>query len=62
MKIKIEFDTDNSAFEEGFYSQVKKILSNVEDVIECHGILLEIDSPIYDTNGNKIGRIIKEVV
>lgn len=62
MKIKIEFDTGNDSFQEGFYSEVKKVLSDVENVIECHGILIEIDSPIYDTNGNKIGKVIKEVV
>ena len=61
MKIKIEFDTDNDSFQKGFYSEVKKVLSDVENVIECHGILIEIDSPIYDTNGNKIGKVIKEV-
>lgn len=62
MKIKIEFDTDNSSFKEGFYRQVKEILNNVENVIESNGILIEIDSPIYDINGNKVGKITKEVV
>tara|TARA_X000001382_G_scaffold124740_1_gene109572 strand:+ start:230 stop:418 length:189 start_codon:yes stop_codon:yes gene_type:complete len=62
MKIKIEFDTDNDSFQEGFYTEVKKVMSNVENIIECHGILIEIDSPVYDTNGNKIGKVTKEVV
>jgi len=61
MEIKIEFDTDNDSFQESFYSEVKKVLNNAENIIECNGILIEIDSPIYDTNGNKIGKVIKEV-
>tara|TARA_R100001463_G_scaffold47634_1_gene96656 strand:+ start:182 stop:367 length:186 start_codon:yes stop_codon:yes gene_type:complete len=59
MKIKIEFDTDNDSFQEGFYTEVKKVISNVGNIIECHGILVEIDSPLYDTNGNKIGKVTK---
>ncbi len=62
MKIKIEFDTGNDSFQEGFYTEVKKVISNVGNIIERHGILVEIDSPVYDTNGNKIGKVIKEVV
>lgn len=62
MKIKIEFDTDNDSFQEGFYTEVKKVLSDVGNKIECTGILMEIDRPIYDSNGNKIGRVIKEDV
>jgi hypothetical protein len=59
MKIKIEFDTDNDSFQKGFYTEVKKVLGNVENIIECSGILVEIDKPIYDTNGNKIGKVTK---
>ena len=63
MKIRIEFDTDNESFqEEGFYTEVKKVLSDVGNKIESTGVLMEIDRPIYDSNGNKIGRVIKEDV
>ncbi len=51
MTAKIEFETDNAAFEDG-YSEVVAILREVADKIE-NGVT---DGQIRDTNGNKVGK------
>lgn len=50
--MKIEFSTDNAAFDEyGCYSEVKRILDNITEKIR-----LGYDcGTIMDINGNKIG-------
>lgn len=49
--MKIEFSTDNAAFDESCYAEIKRILDNIaEDVrigCDCGSIM--------DINGNKIG-------
>ena len=49
--MKIQFDTDNAAFEEYGDAEVRRILEEIADKVE-HGY---DHGSIMDINGNKIG-------
>ena len=56
MKINIEFDTDNAAFEDDRFGEVTRILTRAKEKVtdslnDCCGIRV----PIKDTNGNRVG-------
>jgi hypothetical protein len=55
MKITIEFDTDNAAFEDSFLMAVTKTLSQAKEAILDSENTTTIRRPLKDTNGNRIG-------
>ena len=56
MKINIEFDTDNAAFEDDRFEETSRILQMVErEVMDCLDDGCGIRVPIKDTNGNRVG-------
>ena len=55
MKIVIEFDTDNAAFEDNFLMEVTKAVQQAKAAIIDSENNTEIRRPIKDTNGNRIG-------
>jgi len=61
MKITIEFDTENAAFEDDRFGEVSRILKNANKrVMDCLEDGGGIRVPIKDINGNRAG--ILEVV
>lgn len=60
MKITITFNTDNAAFADGGYTtEIPKILKYaaanlINENLENEN-LIELEWPIFDTNGNKVG-------
>jgi hypothetical protein len=55
MKIVIEFDTDNAAFEDNFLMEVTKAVQQAKAAIIDSENNTGIRRPIKDTNGNRIG-------
>lgn len=55
MKITIEFDTDNAAFEDNFLMSVTKTLQQAKEAIIDSENTTGIRRPLKDTNGNRIG-------
>jgi|TARA_R110000868_G_scaffold65437_2_gene195770 hypothetical protein len=55
MKIVIEFDTDNAAFEDNFLMEVTKAVQQAKAAIIDSENNTQIRRPIKDTNGNRIG-------
>ena len=57
--IKIQFETDNAAFEEyNFNFEVARILHNLADhMLSEGGSRGEQLKPIFDLNGNRIGSL-----
>ena len=55
MKIVIEFDTDNAAFEYNFLMEVTKAVQQAKAAIIDSENNTQIRRPIKDTNGNRIG-------
>lgn len=55
MKITIEFDTDNAAFEDNFLMEVTKALNQAKAAIIDSENNTGIRRPLKDTNGNRIG-------
>lgn len=49
--MKIEFNTDNAAFEDGCWEETDRILKEISDKVR----LGYEYGPIRDINGNKIG-------
>ena len=61
MKVKVEFDTDNAAFEDDFIVEISKVLNQIRNVVHFEN---NEDKGVYttshwigDSNGNKIGKI-----
>jgi hypothetical protein len=57
MKITIEFDTDNAAFEDNFLMEVTKTLQQAKGAIIDSENNTGIRRPLKDTNGNRVGVI-----
>ena len=55
MKIVIEFDTNNAAFEDNFLMEVTKASQQAKSAIIDSENNTGIRRPIKDTNGNRIG-------
>lgn len=55
MKIVIEFDTNNAAFEDNFLMEVTKAIQQAKAAIIDSENNTQIRRPIRDTNGNRIG-------
>ena len=52
MTFKMEFNTDNAAFQGDYITQIDHIM----DAVMYHLAAAETEGVIYDTNGNKIGK------
>lgn len=55
MNVKIEFNTDNAAFEDSFLMEVTKTLQQCKTALLDSENTTTIRRPIKDTNGNRIG-------
>jgi hypothetical protein len=55
MKMRIEFNTDSAAFEEGFTNEVAEVLNQV-----IHKALWLDGGTLQDTYGNTIGQWVHE--
>ena len=55
MKIVIEFDTNNAAFEDNFLMEVTKAIQQAKGAIIDSENNTQIYRPIRDINGNRIG-------
>lgn len=55
MGLKIEFETDNAAFDDAPEIEAARILRDLADKLESHGHYLSMN--VRDVNGNTIGRI-----
>lgn len=51
-KIKIEFNTDNAAFEDADY-EMAHVLEQAKNIINSGNY----DRPLRDSNGNKVGTV-----
>lgn len=59
MKIKIEFDTDNAAFEEDPKYELRRVLQLVTERL-CERPGRKTSGVILDANGNKVGTYERE--
>lgn len=58
MKIKIEFETSNAAFEDNLEKEIIFVLNSCFNKIHMHSYLTQEGSTsILDSNGNTIGKI-----
>lgn len=55
MKLQIEFDLDNDAFQPEPTSEVVRFLREYLTVVQCRELG---DYPLFDYNGNKIGQVL----
>lgn len=54
MKFKLEIDCDNAAFDDAPRQEIERILEKLTRDVLAWGLLGTI--PLYDTNGNRVGR------
>ncbi len=58
MKIKIEFDCDNAAFDGNLLSEVRDVMERaMSHIVNNEYYSGEDDSILRDTNGNTIGKV-----
>lgn len=60
MKIAITIDTDNDAFNDDFYAEVRRALAHAADAIENPGrglVRFGGSAPLLDSNGNTCGSV-----
>jgi len=56
MNVKIEFNTDNAAFEDSFLMEVTRTLQQCKSaLLDSEKGTITIRRPIKDSNGNRIG-------
>ena len=61
MKARIEIEMDNAAFENGNGYELARILRGAADRVEDCEFAAPDSMPVFDTNGNLVGKIsIKE--
>ena len=56
--MRIEFDTDNAAFEDDYLDEVQFVLNNVQDQLAMG----RSEGYMFDSNGNRIGHWVEEEV
>lgn len=59
-KVRIEFDTDNAAFEDDFNDECFRVLERAYLLITVHHRRAPNepdDDVLHDTNGNRIGKV-----
>ena len=55
-KFKMEFSTDNAAFDDGnTFNEIAAVLLRVSDFTSTYGIVYNIPHIVRDSNGNQIG-------
>ena len=55
MNVKIEFHTDNAAFEDSFLMEVTRVLARAKCALIDSENTTGIRRPLTDSNGNRIG-------
>jgi len=55
MNVKIEFHTDNAAFEDSFLMEVTRVLARAKGALIDSENTTGIRRPLTDSNGNRIG-------
>ncbi len=55
-KFIVEINTDNSAYEDDYYSEIIANLTSVISQVDCS----VLEGTIRDTNGNKVGKYYAE--
>lgn len=56
MKLIIQIDASNAAFEENFAGEVRRILRNIDpEFVPLPGDEEGNGAPLYDINGNRVG-------
>jgi len=67
MKITVEFDTDNAAFEDNFSAEVEAVMERAKFLVKAVAHKHREDPSnvgeyrrLYDTNGNGIGKVVAE--
>jgi hypothetical protein len=55
MKVQIEFDTDNAAFEDSFLMEITRVTRSIKEALLDSGNITTIRRPLKDSNGNRIG-------
>ena len=56
MDIKIEFNTDNAAFEDNFITEVERVLNRARAAVYVYASTDGVET-LLDTNGNVIGKV-----
>jgi len=57
MKVEIEFNTDNAAFEDSFLMEITRVLQSAKAAIKDSENTTMIRRMIRDSNGNRIGTV-----
>jgi hypothetical protein len=57
MNVKIEFHTDNAAFEDSFLMEITRVTRSIKDALIDSENTTGIRRPIKDSNGNRIGTV-----
>lgn len=57
MKISIEFETENAAFEDDLHGESASLLRDLARKIQAQAVPFEagINIPLRDSNGNRVG-------
>jgi hypothetical protein len=55
MKVQIIFDTNNSAFDDFFHTEISNVLKQAKSVLLDSENEHNTSAKLYDSNGNKIG-------
>ena len=57
MRLKIEIDMENAAFAENWRDEVARIIGSFSERIRFDSnIVYKVKVPLYDINGNTVGR------
>ena len=57
MKVNIEFNTDNAAFEDSYLMEVTRVLARAKGALVESENTTTIRRPLTDSNGNRIGTV-----
>lgn len=59
MKFKLEFNMDNDAFQLDKCDEVIRILAGINSRLNNSKIRIDVEDeyPVFDSNGNKIGKL-----
>ena len=57
MNVKIEFNTDNAAFEDSYLMEVTRVIRSATEALIDSENTTTIRRPLKDSNGNRIGTV-----
>lgn len=57
MKLKIEINLDNLAFEERLSDEIVTILESIRMRLECFAVMELDKAPLFDSSGEKCGMV-----